>query len=74
MPEKTPTSILSEFCAQQRATPEYDVVSQESDHNVPKFTIVVTALNYVAKGSGRSKTDAKHAASQALIGELKVHF
>lgn len=71
MTEKTPTSILSEFCVQNKVTPLYNPVSQESDPRVPIFTISVTVLDYVAKGSGRSKADAKHDASQKLIGEFE---
>lgn len=74
MPEKTPTSILSEFCAQKKLTPEYNIIDEETNPNVPIFTFAVQVLNYMAKSSGRSKSDAKHAASQALIGEFNIHL
>lgn len=74
MPEKTPTSILLEFCAQQKVGSEYNAVSEESYPSVPLFTYSVTAFGHTAKGSGRSKSEGKHAASQALIGEFKAQI
>lgn len=69
MAEKTPTSVLLEFCNLCKVTPLYNTVSQDSA--VPIFTISVAALSYVAKGTGRTKADAKHDASQKLIGEVE---
>lgn len=71
--KKTPTSVLAEFCAQQKsASPQYEDIVLQSNPNVPIFTITVSALEFTAIGSARSKTDAKHVASQNLIGKCKV--
>lgn len=70
--KKTPTSILAEFCAQQRAEfPQYETNSHESNPNVPIFSISANALGFTSNGTGRSKIEAKHVASQILIGKNK---
>lgn len=67
MNKKTPVSVLTEFCAQNKVPlPEYESVNQDRNPNV--FEILVYAFKIMAKGSGRSKCEAKHAASQALLG------
>lgn len=72
--KKTPTSFLAEFCAQQKAeSPLYEFIPEESNPNVPIFTISATAFGFTSIGVARSKTDARHEASQNLIGRYKVH-
>lgn len=75
MSEKTATSILLEYCSKSKvAQPQYEIVSQAGTPNNPIFTISVKAFGCVANGSGHSKSLAKHAASQALIGKSKVYY
>lgn len=70
---KTPASVLLEFCAQQKvAPPVYESVSSETEPGV--FMILVKAFDLIGKGTGRTKKDAKHAASQQLLGKCKVQF
>lgn len=72
--QKTPTSLLAEFCVAQKAQPpHYETVSSESNPNVPIFSISANAFGFTTVGVGRSKIEAKHVASQNLIGEYKVH-
>lgn len=72
--KKTPTSVLAEFCARlKESLPQYETVDTESDPNIPMFTICASALDFTSKGSGRSKIEAKHMASQNLIGKYKIH-
>lgn len=69
---KTPTSSLLEFCVRlKEKPPHYETV--ESNPNVPIFSISAIAFGFTSIGVGRSKTEAKHAASQNLIGKYKVH-
>lgn len=68
--KKTPTSVLAEFCAQQKAElPQYETVDQESNPNVPIFFVSANAFGFTSIGAGRSKIEAKHVASQNLIGK-----
>lgn len=68
--KKTPTSMLSEFCAQQKAEPPcYETVTSGTNPSVPIFSISAHALGFTTIGVGQSKIEAKHAASQNLIGE-----
>lgn len=72
--QKTPTSILAEFCAQRKAElPSYETVTSESNPNIPIFTISANAFGFTTIGVGRTKSDAKHTASQKLIGKFNVH-
>lgn len=71
---KTPTSVLAEFCAKEKeALPRYETVTSESNPNVPIFSISANAFGFTTIGVGRTKNEAKHAASQNLIGKYKVH-
>lgn len=71
--EKTPISLLAEFCAKQKkAPPQYEAVREETYPTVPIFVICATALGFQTKGSGRTKKEATHAASQNLLGKCKV--
>lgn len=70
---KTATSVLKEFCDRQKmAAPQYESVNNEND---PKsFIVVVTLCGLSANGTGRTKSDAKHLASEQLIGKCKVQM
>lgn len=73
MSAKTATSILLEFCAQQKvAPPQYESVNDENGPS--QFIVLVKAFDLIAKGSGQSKKEAKHAASRQLIGKYKVQI
>lgn len=73
MTTKTSTSVLTEFCAQQKvALPKYEAVPRETEPNKPLFTYVVAAFDLIAKGSGRSKAEARHAASENLLSKYKI--
>lgn len=66
MSEKTPVSVLQELCIQEnRSVPMYESIQHETDPKM--FTFVVEAFDLFAKGSGRSKREAKHDASANLI-------
>lgn len=68
MSEKTPVSLLQELCIQENSSvPMYESIPHESDPKM--FTFVVEAFGCFAKGSGRSKREAKHDASSKLISE-----
>lgn len=72
--QKTPTSILAEFCAKcKKDVPSYETITSESNPNVPIFSMSANALGFTTIGVGRTKNEAKHAASQNLIGKYKVH-
>lgn len=66
---KTPVSFLTELATHYKvAPPRYDDPVREA--NDPKlFVSIVRAFNKLGKGTGVSKADAKHAASQAIIGK-----
>lgn len=65
MPEKTPVSLLQEFCVQENvARPSCEYFENEDDPKM--FDCIVHAFNSFNKGSGRSKSDAKHKACEAL--------
>lgn len=69
MSEKTPVSVLQELCIQQEhGAPFYELVGDESD-DAKTFAYVVSAFDMAAKGSGRSKREAKHEASANLISK-----
>lgn len=70
MEDKTPVSQLQEFCAQEKvAPPSYETSSDQ--HDPKKFVCFVQAFGpKVAKGSGLSKMEAKHAAAASLIRKL----
>nr|AFX89026.1 R2D2 isoform a [Mayetiola destructor] len=70
MAEKTPVSVLQELCVQENASvPMYEPIQHESDPKM--FAYVVEAFGFCAKGSGRSKREAKHEASANLLEILK---
>lgn len=66
---KTPVSLLHEFCDQQEAKhPQYEIYQR---NEIPiEFECFVNAFGKFAKGTGRSKSDAKHAACIELLREL----
>lgn len=65
---------MAEFCAKEKAElPHYETVISESNPNIPIFSISAHAFGFTTIGVGRTKSDAKHAASQNLIGKYKVH-
>lgn len=69
MAEKTPVSVLQELCIQEGASvPIYD--EQSNDTDTKTFTFVVHAFGKCAKGTGRSKREAKHKASEHLISKF----
>lgn len=73
MTAKTATSILTEFCAQEKvAPPTYESVINDSDPSV--FLILAKAFDLIGKGYGRTKKDAKHAASKQLLGKSILRF
>lgn len=68
MAEKTPVSVLQELCIQEgKSVPMYDLTHEETDGK--NFTYIVYAFDMYAKGSGRSKREAKHEASAKLISK-----
>lgn len=64
--EKTPISVLQELCAQENEPLMYEYVPHETNPNL--FSCLVTAFDLVCSGSGQSKKEAKHGASEALMG------
>lgn len=68
MAEKTPVSLLQELCIQEGSSvPIYDELPDEADSK--NFTYIVHAFGKCGKGTGRSKREAKHKASEHLISE-----
>lgn len=68
MAEKTPVSVLQELCVQEnKSVPMYEPLAHETEPKM--FSYVVQAFGCIAKGSGRSKREAKHEASANLLGE-----
>lgn len=73
MAEKTPVSVLQELCIQEgESVPMYDLAHEESDGK--NFAYIVNAFDMYAKGSGRSKREAKHEASAKLISKCSHRF
>lgn len=73
MSEKTPVSLLQELCIQENSpVPMYESIPHETDPKM--FTFVVAAFDLFAKGSGRSKREAKHDASANLISKKTENF
>lgn len=69
MAEKTPVSVLQELCIQEGASvPMYDEQSNDTDPKL--FIFVVHAFGKCARGTGRSKREAKHKASEHLISKF----
>lgn len=68
MTEKTPVSLLQELTISEDAPPPFfDFVANDED---PKaFSCMVEAFGQSEYGAGRSKKEAKHAASAMLIGK-----
>lgn len=68
MTEKTPVSALQELCSQEKVSaPMFDCIPHESDPKM--FAYVVEAFGIFAKGSGRSKRDAKHDSAANLMSK-----
>lgn len=73
MAEKTPVSVLHELCIQQgHGAPCYEAIAADEDETIKTFACIVSAFDMVAKGSGRSKREAKHEASANLISKLDI--
>lgn len=66
--EKTPIAVLQELCVQENELMIFENVPHDTDPKM--FTFLVNAFNMVARGSGRSKQEAKHEASSNLIGKV----
>lgn len=65
--------MLQELCITEGVSvPMYDAVPNEGDSKI--FTYIVHAFDMFATGSGRSKREAKHAASERLIGKKMDKF
>lgn len=68
MTEKTPVSVLQELCVQENVSvPMYENIAHETDPKM--FSYLVSAFGCIARGSGRSKREAKHEASANLLGK-----
>lgn len=64
MSEKTPVSVLQEFCMQQKvAPPTYDI----NETKTKEFVCVVSAFNNCAEATARSKIEAKQASCTSLL-------
>lgn len=73
MDEKSPISILQEFCVQEKFPyPEYEIINNEND--IKLFDCTVFALKLYGRGYGRSKAEAKQNACVELISEFDVQF
>lgn len=64
--EKTPVTVLQELCVQESELAVYEYVPHETDPKL--FSCLVTAFDLVSSGSGQSKMEAKHKASENLMG------
>lgn len=75
MASKTPVSILVELCAKHHQICDISVEepdNSESGLQSKQFVCVAAAFGATAKGTGRSKRDAKHDACAKLIELLKA--
>lgn len=71
MTEKTGVSLLKEFCEQQKIpAPKYEFVPNQNDPTL--FISFVSVDRFIKQGSGRSKSEAKHSASEKLLGEYEL--
>ncbi|XP_055320530.1 uncharacterized protein LOC129577462 [Sitodiplosis mosellana] len=68
--EKTPVAALHEFCVQNDEVLMFDENVQHKT-DLKMFSCIATAFDLYARGSGRSKKEAKHDASAKLIAKLK---
>lgn len=65
--DKTPASMLKELCDHENFELRLDQFTYET--NLQMFICHVTAFSVSAKGSGRSKQEAKQEACANVIGE-----
>ncbi|XP_055320466.1 uncharacterized protein LOC129577455 [Sitodiplosis mosellana] len=66
--EKTPVTVLQELCVQENELVVFEYVPHETDSTM--FSCLVAAFDLVSSGSGRSKKEAKHEASEHLMAQL----
>lgn len=64
MSEKTPISILQEYCVQQKAAPPLYNISNMGSKG---FICVVHAFDIEAEAKARSKSEAKHASCTNIL-------
>ena len=69
--EKTPVSLLHEYCVRKSITPQYGLVEEEGPVHDPTFQYLVTVGEKVATGSRQSKKKAaKQTAAKAMLDKL----
>lgn len=67
MAEKTPVSTLQELCVKYKnGGPMFEEIPDEVEDG-KTFACIVQAFGSTAKGTGRSKREAKHTASANLL-------
>lgn len=68
--EKSPVLMLQELCDLEKVRLTSEFLPPEI--NAGSFTCVVNAFDLYAKGVGRQKKEAKHAACSNLLGRQTI--
>lgn len=67
---KTPASIVQEYAAKNRITPQYNLIVNNNDQHIFKYSL--TLNNCMTVGEGSSKKEAKHEAALKLLKQMIV--
>jgi dsRNA-specific ribonuclease len=67
----TPISMLQELCQKLNKTPRYDLLTMEGRAHQPSFVFRCTVGDVTGEGHGTSKKQAKHAAAENVLNQLK---
>lgn len=71
--QKTPISILHEMMVKEHSIPDYALVHNGGGTHVNTFIYEVSCQGLRARGTGRSKKDAKHQAAKNMLETIAAH-
>lgn len=71
--QKTPISILHEMMVKEHSVPDYVLVLDGGGTHVNTFVYEVSCNGLSARGTGRSKKDAKHQAAKNMLETIAAH-
>lgn len=72
LPERTHITLLNERCQKLGTSPAYSETALTSPPESPLFACECTVLGRVARGKGRNKKEAKHAAAKMMLDLLNA--
>lgn len=67
---KTPVSVLQELCTKRGIIPTYQDLPNSASPHAPCFVCEVMCQDFIARGQGKSKKEAKHAAAESMLKML----